>query len=428
MSVCASAQFMSAPVYADLDDSETMAAMRRHVNYLSSPSLEGRAMGSEGEKDAAAYLYDVFREYGLDTFYPRQGDTFGIRHEESDTLVSRNAAAYIQGYDRNLKDHYIIIGARMDNLGKRTMEVNGEQVERIYRGANGNASGMALMLELARMMKTNEILLRRSVIFVGFGASRQTFAGAWYFLNRSFPEVDKIDAMINLDALGEGERGFFAFASANDDMENLIHLVNSRLNPVSPELTRAEPLTSDHQAFYAKQIPSVMFTTGPFPERGTERDVPSIINYDMMERELEYIYNFAIELCVTQDAPLFDASARKAVVHDVKTIPYYECERRPSFLGSTDPKDFLAKWVYQYLRYPKDAVRDGIQGKVVVDFVISDKGKVMDVKVAKGVHPLLDEEAVRVISASPDWTAGRVKGKKVNASMSLTVEFRLEKK
>lgn len=65
---------------------------------------------------------------------------------------------------------------------------------------------------------------------------------------------------------------------------------------------------------------------------------------------------------------------------------------------------------------------------MLVDFVIDEKGRVKDVKVLKGVDPLLDEEAVRIISASPDWKPGWLMGKKVKSRMSLYVEFRLEKK
>ena len=109
-------------------------------------------------------------------------------------------------------------------------------------------------------------------------------------------------------------------------------------------------------------------------------------------------------------------------------MPYYDCDYRPSFLGSRDPRVFLEKWVYTYMKYPKEAVKNGIQGRVLVDFVIDEKGKVRDVKVLKGVDPLLDEEAVRIISASPDWKPGWLRGKKVKSRMSLYVEFRLEKK
>ena len=89
---------------------------------------------------------------------------------------------------------------------------------------------------------------------------------------------------------------------------------------------------------------------------------------------------------------------------------------------------FLSKWVYVYLRYPQEAVRQGIQGRVLVDFVIDEKGRVTDVRAVKSSHPLLEDEALRVIKASPDWKPGRVRGKKVKSQISLNVEFRLEKK
>jgi TonB family protein len=98
------------------------------------------------------------------------------------------------------------------------------------------------------------------------------------------------------------------------------------------------------------------------------------------------------------------------------------------FLNSTDPRAFLEKWVYQYLKYPESALMDGVQGRVMVDFIIEKDGKVTDVRVVKGVSPELDAEAVKVISASPKWKPGRRAGDKVRVSMTIPVEFRLEKK
>ena len=65
---------------------------------------------------------------------------------------------------------------------------------------------------------------------------------------------------------------------------------------------------------------------------------------------------------------------------------------------------------------------------MLVAFVIDEKGKVRDVRVLKGVDPLLDDEAVRVVAASPDWKAGRKNGKRVASELSVYVEFRLQKK
>ena len=422
-----SAQYRPGAAYSDIDDGETVSCMKNHVRYLASAMLEGRKAGSEGEKAAADYVASTFKEYGVDLLTPAGGELFGIKTEQGDTLTSRNVIGFVQGYDPELRNQYIVVGARLDNMGSMTMTVDGKPVERVYYGANGNASGLAILVELARMVQTHSILFRRSVLFIAFGASSQTFAGSWYFLNRSFSDVDKIDAMINLDMLGTGDRGFYAYTSSNADMNTLLNMMKGQLQPVHPELTSSEPYPSDHRAFYAKEIPSVFFTTGKYPEHNTYRDTPSVVNYEMMERELEYIYNFTRELANTDMQPLFRDMADKNKTSD-DVVAYYDCDQRPMFLNSQDPRRFLEEWVYKYLKYPESALRNGIQGRVMVQFIIEKNGKVTDVKVVRGVSEELDAEAVKVISASPEWKAGRVNGNKVRTSMSIPVEFRLEKK
>ena len=391
--------------------------------------MEGRKAGSAGERDAAAYLAAKFNEYGVDLLSARDGDRFGIRSDAGDTLTSQNIIGYVQGYDKILRNQYIVVGARLDNLGTMTMTVDGKPVERIYYGANGNASGLAMLVELARMVSTNAIMFRRSVLFIGFGASTMTYAGAWYFLNRSFPDVDKIDAMINLDMLGTGYSGFYAYTSSNADMNALLRTMEGDLQPVLPQLTAEEPYPSDHRAFYSKEIPSVMFTTGRYPQHNTDRDSQGIIDYEMMERELEYIYNFTLALANINTAPSFRPPQvdGKTAAGD-RTVPYFDCDQRPQFFGSSDPRHFLREWVYQYLKYPQSAIKNGIQGTVMVQFVIEKDGKVTDVKVVKGVDEELDAEALKVVQASPKWKPGKYGGVKVRTSITLPVEFRLEKK
>ena len=426
LGIPAFAQFMGGS-YRDLDDSETVAAFKEHISFLSSTVLDGRAPGSEGEAEAAAYLTEVFDKYGLDVLSGPGGDEFGLRQESGDTLASRNVIAYIPGYDKTLRNKYIVIGARLDNIGSSVLTVNGEPRPNIFYGANGNASGVAMLAELARRLATNSLLLRRSVLLIGFGSSTKSYAGAWYFLNRAFTATSDIDAMINLDMLGTGGRGFYAFTASNADLNALLQKVNSTLVPISPEITAAEPFASDHRAFYDKEIPSVYFTTGRYPEWSSSRDVPSIIDYQNMERELEYIFNFTMELA-NGPKPLFRPEDAVAKEDAPVIIPYYDCSTKPSFLNSYDPKVFLEQWVYRYLKYPQAAIDRGIQGRVLVGFVIDEKGKITDVQVLRGVDQLLDDEAVRVVSASPSWKPGTLNGKKVKASMSLYVEFRLEKR
>lgn len=423
-----SGQIRPGSVLDDLDDGETVSSLKEHVRTLSAASLEGRRAGSEGEKTAAEYVESVFKRYDVDVISIQGGDPFGIRTERGDTLTSRNVVGFIPGYDKSLSDHFIVIGARLDNLGSDRYTVDGVSRERIYFGANGNASGVAALLELSHMLQTNRILLRRSVLLVGFGASRETFAGSWYFLNRAFKDVGTIDAMVNLDMLGTGYAGFYAFTGSNADLNSMLEVVAGDLNPIVPVVTTAEPYPSDHTVFYDRQIPSVLFTTGRYPEHDTEKDTQSIVDYAALEREVEYIYNFCKYL-VNAPAPSFLPSTdSKKQKYAPDVMSFYECDQRPTFLSSADPTTFLQKWVYQYLKYPHQAVENGIQGRVMVDFVIDATGAVRDVKVSRSVDPLLDEEAVRVIAASPKWKPGRHLGKKVSVALSLPVEFRLEKK
>lgn len=428
MPVLLSAQFRSGAAYEDLDDSETVAAFKSHVRTLSAAYMEGRKAGSEGEKEAALYVERMFKEYGIELLTPSGGDLFGLKKENGDTLTSRNVIGFVEGYDKTLRNDYIVVAARLDNVGTMTMTVDGKPVERVFYGANGNASGLAMLVELARMVKTNSIMFRRSVLFAAFGASNETFAGAWYFLDRSFPESARIDAMVNLDMLGTGYHGFYAYTGSNVDMNAIVNKLYGELQPIHPELTSGEIYPSDHRAFYAKEIPSIVFTTGRYSEHNTDRDTQSIIDFDMMERELEYIYNYVHVLANLNVAPAFRTGNKSGNESYDDVVAYYDCDQRPTFLNSADPAQFLQKWVYQYLKYPESAVREGIQGRVTVEFIVDKDGKVTDVKVVKGVSDELDAEAVKVISASPKWKPGRVNGNKVRTSIAVPVEFKLEKR
>lgn len=425
----AAAQYRNDSSYSSLGDSETVTQMKERAGFLSSAMLEGRKAGSEGERQAAQYVSEILSSGGLDVLSGKDGEIFGIRQDKGDTLTSRNVIAYIPGYDKTLRNHYIVIGARLDNLGTVTVNVNGEKMEKIFYGANGNASGLAVLMQLASMLNTNKVLLKRSLIIAAFGSSLESGAGAWYFLNRSFKDVKNIDAMINLDMLGTGSRGFYAYTASNDDLNKVITSLSATLQPVQPRLVSMEPVNSDHRLFYDKEIPAVFFTTGMYPEYNSEKDTPSILEYEDMERELEYIYNFTLDLA-NGSRPSFrkQDDSKKRYVFEREVTPYYDCDTRPTFLGSNDPADFLRKWVYVYLRYPREAVENGIQGRVLVDFIIDQKGKVTDVKVIKSADELLDNEAIRVISASPDWKPAKVNGVKVKSEMSLYVDFKLEKK
>ena len=158
VSQTAPAQFKSSSLDA-LRDSEVVTEMKEQVSYLASAMLEGRAAGSEGEREAAEYIGGILESYGLDLVGGSDVESFGILRENGDTLRSHNVIGVIPGYDPELRDRYIVIGARLDNLGSSQVNVNGSSREKIYFGANGNASGLAMLMQLAKKLSINRVLL-----------------------------------------------------------------------------------------------------------------------------------------------------------------------------------------------------------------------------------------------------------------------------
>ncbi|MCX6236334.1 MAG: energy transducer TonB [Bacteroidia bacterium] len=102
---------------------------------------------------------------------------------------------------------------------------------------------------------------------------------------------------------------------------------------------------------------------------------------------------------------------------------YTKVERMPEFPGGLTS---VRNYIYSHLQYPSTAIFRKIQGKVFVGFVINRKGKVDWVKVVRGVHPLLDAEAVRVVSQMPAWKPGFQADKPVNVRFVIPIEFRVQ--
>jgi protein TonB len=86
----------------------------------------------------------------------------------------------------------------------------------------------------------------------------------------------------------------------------------------------------------------------------------------------------------------------------------------------------MVTWITSNLKYPGKAVKDKLEGNIPVNFLVTSKGKVSDVKVLNSVNPLLDKEAERVIRSMPDWKPGLQDGKPVDVQMQVTVYFKLK--
>jgi TonB family protein len=117
---------------------------------------------------------------------------------------------------------------------------------------------------------------------------------------------------------------------------------------------------------------------------------------------------------------------KNGVVYNVvvkEEAPFVVVEELPEFPGG---EDAMMTWIAANINYPAEALKRKIQGKVYVSFTVSAAGKVNDAVITKSVSPLLNEEAIRVISSVHDWKPGSQGGKAVNIQMLVPVEFKLK--
>lgn len=115
------------------------------------------------------------------------------------------------------------------------------------------------------------------------------------------------------------------------------------------------------------------------------------------------------------------ADAPEAVVPDGDDKVYDIVEQQPEFPGGPSA---MAKWLGDNINYPVEAAKKGIEGRVIVQFVVGSDGTVGGAKIIRGVDPLLDQEALRVINAMPKWTPGKQDGKVVAVKYTIPVTFR----
>lgn len=106
---------------------------------------------------------------------------------------------------------------------------------------------------------------------------------------------------------------------------------------------------------------------------------------------------------------------------DVESVPFQLIETKPQFDGGGTGR--FSQWILGHLIYPTIAEKDGVQGRVTLQFNVNIDGSVSDVKVLRGVDPALDEEAVRIVSMSPKWEPGKQRGRAVIVSCTVSVLF-----
>ncbi|MFA5443456.1 MAG: energy transducer TonB [Bacteroidales bacterium] len=173
-----------------------------------------------------------------------------------------------------------------------------------------------------------------------------------------------------------------------------------------------------------EQIPITMAPPPPLPEVPTTpvlSDAIEIVNDDIIIEEDVFIEteddaSFAVEI-----RDYIDYKEEEAV--EEEEIPLAIVEEKPSFKGGDE--NTFTKWVLERIIYPQAAMENGVEGRVVLSFIVDADGYVKNVTVLRGVDPSIDKEAIRVVSSSPRWKPGRQRDRNVRVPYNFPLNFQI---
>jgi aminopeptidase YwaD len=288
------------------------ASMQQDVEYLASAALEGRGTGSAGNDSAAVYIARRFARLGLE---PAAGVTVSsvcgsagaapcpeaylqrfTARPASDAhrgitqgRPTQNVAAILRGTDPALRDEVVVLGAHFDHLGRSPESaLDPEAGNAIRHGADDNASGTAMVMELARVLTANPP--RRSVLFVLFSGEELGLLGSLHFVDNSPVPLENIQAMVNFDMVGRlrNDRLIVYGVGTAAEMEGLVDAANGGPTPLSLAKVPDGFGPSDHSSFYAKGIPVLHMFTDLHEQYHRATDTPDLIEYAGLERIADY--------------------------------------------------------------------------------------------------------------------------------------------
>lgn len=225
-------------------------------------------------------------------------------------LNATNVAGMVQGHDPELRNEYIVIGAHYDHIGFWP-NLTGE--ERVFNGADDNASGTAMMMELARYFAENPEKTARSLIFIAFDAEEIGLRGAYHFVEHSgLDDLSAIRLMFSLDMVGMYSarkrtkpipigflrhkgfdlKGIGAVAGGSALAAELADRQSVRINNTSADIE----VRTDTWAFAEAGIPAAHLFTGTKSPYHEPQDTADLLDYEGMARLTTYMQDLISEL------------------------------------------------------------------------------------------------------------------------------------
>jgi hypothetical protein len=249
-----------------LQPSFSAEEMIETIGTLSGDRLKGRGMGTRELDQAAEFIAKKFKEAGLIA----AGDSYFQTWEEKDIgdpghkIVLKNVVGVIPGTKPEWSDQSIVIGAHYDHLGTGFLGATRENRGQIHPGADDNAGGVSVLIELAKVL--GKVLEpERSVVFIAFTGEESGRKGSKHYIDseKRYPAA-KCIGMLNLDTVGRLGKNKLLVLGAGSAKE-WIHIFRGagHLSGVEIEAVSEELDSSDQKSFQEAGIPAVQLFTGP---------------------------------------------------------------------------------------------------------------------------------------------------------------------
>ena len=269
--------------------------MQKDMEYLASDKLEGREFGSKGEVTAAKYLVKRFKKLGLDPkgtdgYYqvfsvkPKHNPHAKVQADTSKALEGRNVIGFID----NKAEYTVVIGAHFDHLGYGAEGSLSEETA-IHNGADDNASGVTVMLQLADWLKGK--YANNNYLFIAFSGEEKGLWGSNWFVKHPTVELATINYMINMDMVGrlDAEKKLAIYGTGTSPTWNTFLQNIADANGVKMISKESGVGPSDHTSFYLEDEPVLHFFTGQHDDYHKPTDDADKINYEGMKIVQKFI-------------------------------------------------------------------------------------------------------------------------------------------
>ena len=274
-----------------------ISKMTEEVTYLASDKLEGRATGTASEELAARYIASKFKEYGVS---PKGEDDYFQYFEaklkenpHSQKIKKEITGINVVGYIDNHEKETIIIGAHYDHLGYGEFGSLYDGEKEIHNGADDNASGVSIMVNLAKSLRG---ITDYNYLFIAFSGEEHGLFGSSYYAKNPTINLDEARFMINFDMVGrlnqERTLAINGVGTSNQwrDLVNEANRFDLKL-----KMTESGIGPSDHTSFYLQNIPAIHFFTGQHEDYHKPSDDIEKINFYGMHTIYEYVQEIIIK-------------------------------------------------------------------------------------------------------------------------------------